>query len=93
MKKLALSVVLLGLSSFAMADLSATCQTYFDSIDEYIKDMPTAGLTAEQLEMMKSGLEQSKQQVAAMPTDTQESACKQGIEALKQAQAATPTKK
>lgn len=92
MKKLLLSVVFLGLSSAAMAELSATCQTYFDKIDSLIKSVPEDAATKQQTDMIKENLESGKTQISALPKDQQESACKQGVEVLKQLEASMPKK-
>ncbi|WP_044470328.1 DUF5339 domain-containing protein [Mannheimia massilioguelmaensis] len=86
MQKTILAVLFAAVASFASAaDLSATCKQYFSDIDEYVKAVP-----AEQSSMMKQQLDASKQQISAMPADTQEQACKQGIESLKQMKTMMP---
>lgn len=92
MKKLLLSIVFLGLSSAAMAELSATCQTYFDKIDNLIKSIPDETFSSGQGDMIKQDLESGKTQISAMPKDQQENACKQGVEILKQLEASMPKK-
>ncbi|OCG45026.1 TonB-dependent receptor [Gilliamella sp. Choc5-1] len=93
MKKLLLSVALLGFSTISMAaDLSESCKTYFDKVDSLVKAIPEDSLTKQQSDMMKQNLETGKQQVSSMPADAQEAACKQGIELLKQVEASLPKK-
>lgn len=92
MKKLFLSVALLGLSSVAMADLSATCKTYFDKVDALFKAIPDDAATKQQWDLMKQNLEAGKQQISSMPESQQETACKQGNETLKQLEASMPKK-
>ncbi|MWP49998.1 MULTISPECIES: DUF5339 domain-containing protein [unclassified Gilliamella] len=93
MKKLLLSVALLGFSTISMAaDLSESCKTYFDKVDSLVKAIPEDSLTKQQSDMMKQNLETGKQQVSSMPADAQEEACKQGIELLKQVEASLPKK-
>ncbi|MWP46854.1 DUF5339 domain-containing protein [Gilliamella sp. Pas-s27] len=96
MKKLLLSVVLLGFSTISMAeDLSESCKTYFDKVDSLVKAIPEGSLTKQQSDMIgmiKQNLEMGKQQVSSMPAETQEVACKQGIELLKQVEASFPKK-
>lgn len=93
MKKLLLTISLLGISSFAMADLSASCKTYFDKVDNLIKAIPDNAATKQQTDMLKQNLEMGKKQVIAMSQADQENACKKGLEALKQAEAALSSKK
>lgn len=52
MKKLLLTISLLGISSFAMADLSASCKTYFDKVDNLIKAIPDNAATKQQTDML-----------------------------------------
>ncbi|OCG15249.1 hypothetical protein A9G24_05510 [Gilliamella sp. App6-5] len=84
MKKLVLSIALLGLSSVAMADLSQSCNAYFDKVDSIVKAIPENTATKQQTNMIKQNLENAKQQISSMPETEQESACKQGINLLKQ---------
>ncbi|OCG07882.1 hypothetical protein A9G13_06625 [Gilliamella sp. wkB178] len=88
MKKLAFIVALMSMSSVAMADLSATCKTYFDKIDTLVKSIPDDAATKQQTDLIKQNLEAGKQQVAALPESQQDNACKQGEEVLKQMEAA-----
>ncbi|OCG38055.1 DUF5339 domain-containing protein [Gilliamella sp. Gris1-4] len=92
MKKLVLSIVLLGLSSGAMADLSESCKTFFDKIDGLVKTIPEDAATKQQTDMIKQSLESNKQQISALPADKQEEACKLGIDSLKQLEASIPKK-
>lgn len=92
MKKLLLSVALLSLSSVAMAELSATCQTYFDKVDSLVKAIPEDAATKQQTDMIKQNLESGKAQISAMPEAQQENACKQAAEVLKQLEASMPKK-
>lgn len=93
MKKLALSVALLGLSSVAMAELSESCKTYFEKVDSFVKSIPDDAATKQQTDMIKQNLETAKQQISAMPTANQEEGCKQATEVLKQLEASIPAKK
>ncbi|MWP62059.1 DUF5339 domain-containing protein [Gilliamella sp. Pas-s25] len=87
MTKLVLSIALLGLSSFAMADLSESCSAYFDKVDSLVKAIPEDTATKQQTNMIKQNLENAKQQISSMPETKQESACQQGINLLKQIEA------
>lgn len=87
MKKLALSIILLGLSSVAMADLSASCKVFFQKVDNLFNNIPNDVATKQQAEMIKQNLKLTKQQISAMPKENQEEGCKQAMEGLKQYQA------
>ncbi|MWP49997.1 MULTISPECIES: DUF5339 domain-containing protein [unclassified Gilliamella] len=80
MKKLILSIVLLGLSSVAMADLSQSCKTYFNKIDNLIKLVPQNEASEQQIDSLKQQLELQKKQFSLMSIEMQESSCKKGIE-------------
>ncbi|OCG01068.1 DUF5339 domain-containing protein [Gilliamella sp. wkB112] len=88
MKKLVFIVALMGMSSIAMADLSATCKAYFEKVDKLVKSLPDDAETKEQTELFKQTLESGKKQVADLPEDQQDNACKQGEEALNRLEAA-----
>jgi len=87
MKKMALSIILLGLSSVAMADLSASCKVFFQQVDSLVNNIPNDVATKQQAEMIKQNLKLTKQQISAMPKENQEEGCKQAIVGLKQYQA------
>lgn len=86
MKKMALSIILLGLSSVAMADLSASCKVFFQQVDSLVNNIPNDVATKQQAEMIKQNLKLTKQQISAMPKENQEEGCKQAIVGLKQYQ-------
>ncbi|WP_243385196.1 DUF5339 domain-containing protein [Caviibacterium pharyngocola] len=82
MKKLALTIITTMFAFSAQAgDLSATCKSYFDQIDSFVKSSPQA-------EAMKPQYDASKTQIAALPVAQQDIMCQQGLDALKQVQAA-----
>ncbi|NUF27317.1 hypothetical protein GA0061081_11125 [Gilliamella bombicola] len=87
MKKLLLSVALLGFSAISMADLPESCKTYFDKVDGLVKAIPEGSLTKQQSDMIKQNLEMGKQQISSLSADNQDSACKQGLDLLKQVEA------
>ena len=86
MKKMALSIILLGLSSVAMADLSSSCKVFFQQVDSLVNNIPNDVATKQQAEMIKQNLKLTKQQISAMPKENQEEGCKQAIVGLKQYQ-------
>lgn len=90
MKKLALSIILLGLSTVAMADLSASCKNFFQQVDSLVNNIPNDVATKQQAEMIKQNLKLTKQQISAMPKENQEEGCKQAIIGLKQLEAILP---
>ena len=90
MKKLALSIILLGLSSIAMADLSVSCKNFFQQVDSLVNNIPNDVATKQQAEMIKQNLKLTKQQISAMPKENQEEGCKQAIIGLKQLEAILP---
>lgn len=76
MKKILLSAGLLTAAfSVNAADLHPACEAYFKDLDAYLEKAPAE---------MKTQMEQSKAQYAAIPAQAQEQACKQAQEQLKQ---------
>lgn len=93
MKKMALSIILLGLSSVAMADLSASCKIYFEQVDSFVRNIPDDVATKQQAEMIKQNLELTKKQISAMSKESQEEGCKQATIGLKQFESILPSNK
>lgn len=75
MKKLYLVALATFAGSAMAADLHPTCQEYFKQIEAVSGQLPAE---------VKTQLEASKQQLAAMPAAAQEQACKQASDMLKQ---------
>lgn len=76
MKKILLSAgLLMAAFSVNAADLHPACDAYFKDLDAYLEKAPAE---------MKTQMEQSKAQYAAIPAQAQEQACKQAQEQLKQ---------
>ncbi|MBE8614525.1 hypothetical protein CYG68_19400 [Morganella morganii] len=91
MKKLILAGFLMSVSSLSFsADLSKTCSDYYTEIDKYIDSLSSNDAMKAQAEAIKAQYEESKKQIAAMPSDVQEQACKAALNALKQAQQMMP---
>ncbi|SCB96992.1 DUF5339 family protein [Gilliamella intestini] len=80
MKKLLLFIVLLGLCSTAMADLSQSCKTYFNKLDNLVKLVPENEASKQQIDRLKQQIELQKKQFSLMLIEKQEFSCKKGIE-------------
>ncbi|WP_081296879.1 MULTISPECIES: DUF5339 domain-containing protein [unclassified Gilliamella] len=90
MKKLVLSIALLGACPVAIADLSESCKTYFDKLDSLVKVIPEDTVTKQQTDVIKQSLEMGKQQISSLSAENQDSACEQAIDLLKQIEASLP---
>lgn len=87
MKKTLLAILAMSVSSAAFsADLSPACEDYFKQIDEFLAAVASDDAAKASIEMVTAQYDESKKQIAAMPSATQEQACSAASEALKQMQ-------
>jgi opacity protein-like surface antigen len=85
MKKALLAVLLVSaVSASYAADVSPTCQKYFDSVENFMEMAKEHEAAKAQLATLKTQYEQSKTQIAALPPESQEQACKPALDAMEQ---------
>ena len=74
------------------ANAGKNCDSYFNEMNELIKvaEKQDKGIpdAKEQIQAMKSQLEEAKKALATYPEAEQESACAQAVDAIKEAKAA-----
>lgn len=81
-----MAVSLLSVVSVASAaDLSPSCEKYFQSIDKYMDMASKSADMKGQMDMLKQQYAASKEQLSKLPADSQEQGCKPALEAMEQA--------
>lgn len=85
MKKALLAMLLVSAASASYAaDVSPTCQKYFDSVENFIEMAKAHPEAKAQIDTLKTQFEQSKTQITALPAESQEQACKPALDAMEQ---------